>query len=136
MGSMLHPVPGCYGWYPFGAAGSGWGWATDMTRGVMSADSSIAIEGIEDGTSYTITTLLELRAGVADIDMRGVWALPGTGVSDAWGHGYVGDCSGPNAANINSDDTYDCTAIQSAVGGQVALAEMGMPCGQPLAELL
>ena len=129
LGSMLHYVSGCYGWDLLCAAGvDSPGWAMNMSRGIMGADTSVAISEIRDGTSNTIA-LVELRAGVVAIDPRGTWALPGAGVSAVWGHGYTGDCSGPNAANINSDDTYDCTAIQNAVGSQVALAKMGMPCG-------
>jgi hypothetical protein len=93
----------------------------------MGANAATTLGQIRDGTTSTIM-LAELRAGVTAFDVRGTWAFPGAGVSALWAHGYVGDCNGPNAATIASDDTAGCQYIQDAVGGDQALQKLGMSC--------
>ena len=114
-------------------------WSTKYMRGVMGANISSKITDIHDGTSKTIL-LAEIRAGVTSFDCRGVWALSG-GPSALWAHGYIGDDNGPNFNAINgnysqydggtldsADDSLGCGDVQTAVGGGVRLAQMGMGC--------
>lgn len=99
----------------------------DQFRGVMGANESAKIANITDGTSYTILAA-ELRAGVVEMDSRGVWALGGGPPSALWAHGYYGDAPGPNSPELLSDDVIGCTSIIRSFGSTVALAQEGMPC--------
>ena len=113
------------------------GWAVDTSgkanwpkrefRGVMGANASTGIDEIRDGTSHTIL-LAEIRAGLTSFDVRGTWALGGAGPSSIWACGWVGDARGPNASTLNSDDIWACSDIHSALGGDEAVARMGMGC--------
>jgi len=103
------------------------GWQDNRTRGVMGANSSVGIAEIKDGSSNTVL-VAEIRAGVTDFDVRGIWAMSGGCPSALWSHGNLGDANGPNSVEINADDTLACDAIRSAVGGDVALQKMRMPC--------
>lgn len=103
------------------------GWQDNRTRGVMGANASIGIAEMKDGSSNTLV-VAEIRAGVTDFDVRGTWAMSGGCPSALWSHGYLGDANGPNSNQLNADDTLVCDAIRSAVGGDVALQKMGMPC--------
>ena len=47
-------------------------WTESMVRGVMTANLTSRFSEITDGTSQTIM-VLEIRAGVAPVDPRGVW---------------------------------------------------------------
>ncbi len=128
LGSMIHETDGSCGWWaPNCAAGPGSGWNSHLVRGVMGADVSVGINEITDGTSNTIS-LLELRAGVASADLRGVWALSGAGASACWGHGFVGDGNGPNSQTNYADDVWGCDAAIDAFGGAAALIREGMSC--------
>jgi len=104
-----------YGTGGSGCAASVQGWADNRIRGVMGANAACRIEDIRDGTSQTIM-LLEIRAGVAPNDCRGVWAMSGAGPSACWAHGYVGDAAGPNPITYNADDIAGCAEIVAAVG--------------------
>ncbi len=103
------------------------GWKSPYARGVMGANTSVSIEEIRDGSSNTVL-VGELRAGVAPMDPRGVWAMSGACPSALWAHGYIGDANGPNAPYTNADDTNGCDDTRAAVGGELRLAQMGMPC--------
>jgi prepilin-type N-terminal cleavage/methylation domain-containing protein/prepilin-type processing-associated H-X9-DG protein len=104
------------------------GWTDSRLRGVMGANASVTQQAIKDGTTNTIM-LAELRSGVTSFDCRGTWAMPGGGPSSLWAHGYCGDDYGPNnSQSLLADDTVGCTQIQAAVGGDAALAKMGMSC--------
>ncbi len=118
----------------YGSGGSGCaaygdskGWNDGRIRGVMGAHGAATEAEIKDGTSNTIM-LMEIRAGVVEFDVRGVWALPGAGPSSCWAHGYLGDASGPNSGYTNSDDIGGCADVQAAVGGEANLRQMGMGC--------
>jgi prepilin-type N-terminal cleavage/methylation domain-containing protein/prepilin-type processing-associated H-X9-DG protein len=102
-------------------------WRDRLACGVMGANIALRITDIKDGTSQTIL-LGEIRAGVTAFDCRGVWAMSGGCASALWAHGYNGDDNGPNSASLRADDVQACTAIQGAVGGDVKLAKLGMPC--------
>jgi hypothetical protein len=109
------------------AAFNGTGWNTKQVRGAMGANASTTLDEMLDGTSNTII-LLEIRAGVASNDCRGVWAMAGAGPSACWAHGYIGDAGGPNAGAVASDDIAGCAEIQDAVGGETNLRLLGMGC--------
>ena len=102
------------------------GWNEDRIRGVMGANSSVKIAQITDGTSNTILAG-EVRAGLFEFDVRGVWALGG-GPSALWRHGYFGDAAGPNSPGDEADDTIGCKDVLFSVGGRVPLAQMKMGC--------
>jgi prepilin-type N-terminal cleavage/methylation domain-containing protein/prepilin-type processing-associated H-X9-DG protein len=108
------------------------GWKLPYMRGVMGANSSVGFAEMTDGSSNTIL-LGEIRAGVADFDSRGVWAMPYAGASALWAHGGItGDDYGPNCPNEGSDDVVGCDAIAAAFGGQSGLVTEGMPCYDPI----
>ncbi len=104
------------------------GWADSRIRGVMGANAAVSTAQIRDGLSNTVL-VAEIRAGVTSFDSRGVWAMSGGAPSGLWAHGYIGDDFGPNnSQSLKADDTMACTDIRAAVGGDAALAKMGMPC--------
>jgi prepilin-type N-terminal cleavage/methylation domain-containing protein/prepilin-type processing-associated H-X9-DG protein len=105
-------------------AAAGWDaprWKSSWHRGVMGANASIGISGINDGTSNTIM-VAEVRAGLTGDDRRGVWALSGPGSSSLWLHGSD-DCLGPNDCNQASDNIMGCDLIVNALGWPTLLRE-------------
>jgi len=102
-------------------------WGHNKIRGVMGGNISSTVADVRDGGSNTIM-LAEIRAGVVPIDVRGVWAMEGAGPSAVAAHGYFGDARGPNCNYRYADDTTGCAAVRGAVGGEAALAELGMSC--------
>lgn len=112
-------------WFRGGASSPGW--RSRSRRGVMGVGCSVPIRRIGDGASHTIL-LAEIRAGICSQDERGTWALSNA-ASSLWGHGGVaGDAHGPNAKQMNSDDSLGCSRAHAAVGGGEALMNMGMGC--------
>ncbi len=97
-------------------------WPKNIYRGVMGPNRAISVGEITDGSSNTVL-VGELRAGVNGIDSRGVWSMSGTASATA-GNGHTGDCNGPNAIYIKSDDVLNCTSI----GTDVELQQLKMPC--------
>jgi prepilin-type N-terminal cleavage/methylation domain-containing protein len=102
-------------------------WSRGELRGVMGANASVGVKNINDGTSHTIL-LAEIRVGVKPFDIRGTWAMSGGGASSIWACGYIGDDRGPNNQYLHADDIWACDKIVAAVGGDTALAKMGMGC--------
>ncbi len=115
-------------------------WFDKFYRGVMGANDGLAMEDIGDGTSKTVL-VAEVRAGIAEFDLRGTWALAGAGASALWGHGMWGSSSnaqdqykphganGPNAAHsADGDDIWGCEDIRVGFGGAENLKDRGMPC--------
>ena len=111
---------------PTNAADPAGDWTNRYIRGVMGANVSLRTDDIHDGASNTIL-VGEIRAGVTPFDCRGVWAMSGSS-SALWCHGSIGDDNGPNDNSATGDDMLGCPAIQTAVGGPVELAKMGMSC--------
>jgi prepilin-type N-terminal cleavage/methylation domain-containing protein len=96
--------------WPNGIAGAdSEGWLSHLHRGVMGPDVTMPLKRITDGLSNTMM-LGELRAGLTEIDRRGVWALGSAGASMVVWHGYGGDANGPNACFVNADDVAGCQA--------------------------
>ncbi|MBN2295966.1 MAG: DUF1559 domain-containing protein [Pirellulales bacterium] len=89
-------------------------WDAPYSRGVMGVNVAVTMAQITDGTSNTIM-LEELRAGLAAVDRRGVWALSGPGSSSLWMHG-TDDAIGPNPCTGAADNILACQEIVAAVG--------------------
>lgn len=110
-----------------GERSEGWSGAENFRiRGVMGANSSLSIAQITDGTSNTILAA-EIRAGLYEFDVRGVWALGGS-TSALWRHGYAGDAVGPNSPGDEADDFIGCRDVIDTAGNKTALARMKMGC--------
>jgi len=83
------------------------GWQSGLHRGVMGPNVSAPLKGITDGLS-NVMMLAEIRAGLSELDRRGVWALGSAGASSVVWHGSGGDANGPNACYPNADDVAGC----------------------------
>ena len=102
-------------------------WKNPLVRGVMGVDEGLSLRKVADGTSKTVL-LGELRAGVAEADPRGTWAMSGACPSSLWAHGYFGDDTGPNNLLAAADDIPSCSDVRRAVGGLAQLMQLKMPC--------
>ena len=98
-------------------------WQKASVRGVMGPGIAIPVGDIIDGASNTVL-LGELRAGISGKDARGTWAMGGSGSSGIAGHGWYGDCKGPNALTIKADDVVNCPSL----GNPDELIQLKMPC--------
>jgi prepilin-type processing-associated H-X9-DG protein len=95
---------------PYFVQGAGsHGWSLTYQRGVMGCNTGLTTAQITDGLSHTCL-LAEIRAGLASVDARGVWALGACGSSTLWGHGCI-DGSGVNNPAPLSDDLLEGTEI-------------------------
>ena len=113
---------------PMNAAFDGKGWRDTRIRGVMGANTSIGFKKMRDGSHQTIL-VAEIRAGIAEFDARGVWAMAGGCTNSLWAHGYCGDDWGPNNnQSLSADDVSACSQIWAKFGGPEAVARMGMSC--------
>jgi prepilin-type processing-associated H-X9-DG protein len=74
-------------------------------RGVMTANSRVAVSRVTDGVSRTVL-LDEIRAGTSPEDLRGTWAMGQVGASIVAGSGRI-DSPGPNAGLPGYDDIMD-----------------------------
>lgn len=101
-------------------------WKAAHTKGVMGPNCACRIRDISDGTAKTIM-LCEIRAGLTEYDVRGVWALAGAGVSSLAAHGYFGDARGPNPFEVLGDDSAGCTTLAANFPPEY-IAMMGMGC--------
>jgi prepilin-type N-terminal cleavage/methylation domain-containing protein/prepilin-type processing-associated H-X9-DG protein len=82
---------------------------------------------ITDGLAHTML-IGEIRAGVGQSDMRGIWAMSGACPSSIWGVGsWVGDDPGPNCTNAKADDVYTCSDVQSGNDPNYLISQ-GMAC--------
>lgn len=88
-------------------------WRSSWHRGVMGANTAVAIRQITDGTSKTIITA-EIRSGIVSADRRGVWALSGPGSSSLWMHGSD-DANGPNDCTASADNLMGCAKVRQQV---------------------
>ncbi len=103
------------------------GGATDQwvsgQRGIMGANESLTIGEIQDGTSNTFL-VLELRTGLADVDIRGTWAMAQCGASSVCSYGNnVAGGGGPNVCTKGADDQQDSGGVNTAIGAARAEAE-------------
>lgn len=108
-------------------------WSYHKIRGMMGANISSRARDVTDGLSNTVM-VTEIRAGIHEMDVRGVWALGGAGPSAVAAHGFFGDARGPNCGHYRGDDITGCKSLQSAVGstdestGENFLEMQGMGC--------
>ncbi len=88
-------------------------WKSPCGRGVAWVNRGAKMRQITDGTSKTIL-LGELRAGVSDVDIRGVWAMPLIGSNLHQRHASNGTLS-PNDCSFGADDVLTTTQILASV---------------------
>lgn len=90
-------------------------------RGIMGANESLTIAEIKDGTSNTFM-VLELRSGLAPVDIRGTWAMAQCGASALCSYGN-NPGGGPNTCLEGADDQQDSGGVNAAIGDARAKAE-------------
>jgi prepilin-type N-terminal cleavage/methylation domain-containing protein/prepilin-type processing-associated H-X9-DG protein len=101
------------------------GWSIPWLRGVMGVNESSTMQEITDGAAHTCL-LAEIRAGVAPVDNRGIWAQGAAGSSLMFGHGATDD-HGPNAPAVLADDLISCGEIENSISAET-LTIMYMGC--------
>jgi formylglycine-generating enzyme required for sulfatase activity len=74
-----------------------------LGNGIAGINYSLSLRSFRNGAS-TLVALEELRAGLAPVDTRGVWALGQVGASITWGHGVTSDTGSPNCSKEDADD--------------------------------
>lgn len=94
--------------------------------GVGGVNRGIKFNEITDGLTHTVA-VDEIRAGIHELDPRGVWALGQAGSSSTLRHGLTGNAGGPNASDPKADDIIGCNEVKQAVG-EATLLEECMPC--------
>jgi prepilin-type N-terminal cleavage/methylation domain-containing protein len=108
--------------YPAGGVDSEY-WHDPRIRGIMGSGTALTPAQVTDGLSHTIL-IGEIRAGITQYDMRGIWAMSGACQNGIWAVAYfVGDDYGPNCNNDNAaDDMWNCTQLQGEFGTDAAVA--------------
>ncbi len=94
-------------------------------RGVMGANESLTFAQIRDGTSNTML-VLELRSGLAPVDIRGTWAMGQCGASSvcSYGNNVQPAIPGPNICVPLADDQNEGeTVVNIAIGEDRAKRE-------------
>ncbi len=94
--------------------------------GVAGVNQSFRFANVVDGLSNTIL-LDEIRAGIDELDPRGVWALGQIGSSATARHGLLSDASGPNPLSPGSDEFMGCFALAQQHGIETLMLH-GMGC--------
>ncbi|MGO8746695.1 MAG: SUMF1/EgtB/PvdO family nonheme iron enzyme [Thermoguttaceae bacterium] len=130
--SDVRPYPG-FPWEPLpngflrSFSGSGqrmiervWG------SGVAGFNKCFSVGEFQNGLS-NLAAIDEVRAGISRDDVRGVWALGEAGASVTWGHGLIGDDTGPNCRQPRADDIIGGNQLHRAFG-EASLIRQGMPC--------
>jgi prepilin-type N-terminal cleavage/methylation domain-containing protein len=102
--------------YPAGGADTK-DWNDPRIRGIMGSGTALTPNQVTDGLSHTIL-IGEIRAGLTQYDMRGIWAMSGACPSGIWGvASFVGDDYGPNCNVDNlADDMWNCVQLESEFG--------------------
>lgn len=95
-------------------------------NGVAGINKAFSFADFDNGLATTVL-LNEVRAGIHEIDPRGVWALGQIGSSITWAHGVNGDAYGPNNSIKDSDDIRGCEELHRIVGAELLKSE-NMPC--------
>jgi prepilin-type processing-associated H-X9-DG protein len=93
-------------------------------NGVAGFNKCFSFKDFDNGLS-TLVGVEEVRAGIASIDPRGVWALGQIAGSVTWAHGANGDDGGPNCSNPSADDVLRGDELVRHFGVD-RLVEMGM----------
>ena len=94
--------------------------------GVAGFNKSFGLSDFANKLSSTVA-IDEMRAGIHELDPRGVWALGQIGASVTWSHGVLGDDCGPNNQGVRADDIVGCGRLHQVVGAE-RLTEQCMPC--------
>ncbi|QDT51015.1 Serine/threonine-protein kinase pkn1 [Symmachiella dynata] len=98
-------------------------------NGIAGINKSFALDDIRNGTE-TMVAIEEVRAGIAPIDPRGVWAFGQIGGSITWGHGVTGDDGGPNfqLETGRADDILGGPTLVEQIGEEVLFNEKMSVC--------
>ena len=103
--------------------------------GVAGVNRSFRLADLSDGQSTTVV-LDEIRAGIDELDPRGVWALGQIGASAVARHGRLSDAGGPNPAAPGSDEIIGCVALAQRHGiGWLTVQGMGCALTVPEREI-
>jgi len=94
--------------------------------GVAGINKSFRLDDFTNGQS-TMVALDEVRAGIAPMDQRGVWAVGQIGASITFNHGLYGDAVGPNSTRPHADDIESCPELYKKYGHKFVMRE-GMTC--------
>ena len=97
--------------------------------GVGGVNVSLRTRDMTSGLT-NIVAVDEIRAGVAQVDPRGTWALGFAGASATARHGLVGgaeDDAGPNNSNPTSDEIIGCEKLTEQLTA-AELQRLNMPC--------
>jgi prepilin-type processing-associated H-X9-DG protein len=94
-------------------------------NGIAGFNKSFSLSEFSNGLS-TLVAIEEVRAGIASLDPRGVWALGQIGGSVTWAHGANGDDGGPNCPNPGADDVLQGDKLVREFG-VTQLVDVGMP---------
>lgn len=89
-------------------------WKAACGRGIAWINRGAKIAQLSDGTSKTIA-LAEMRVGVNEFDIRGVWAMPLIGSNMHQRHGSNGTSS-PNDCAFGNDDVLTGSLILENAG--------------------
>jgi hypothetical protein len=98
--------------------------------GIAGYNKSFRLDEFTNGMTHMVA-IEEVRAGIHELDSRGVWALAMAGSSVTHQHGLYGDAGSPNKATHNADDIYGCKETTDALGAQQMIIEK-MPCAAHL----
>ena len=105
-------------------------WLNPRLRGIMGCCAGLKANQITDGLAHTIL-LGEIRSGLTQYDLRGVWAMSGASASSLWADGnMVGDDPGPNCLTDKADDCQNCGQLKTQFGGSNGLIQQWMPCSE------
>ena len=100
-------------------------WSDGCARGIATINNGANMRQIEDGTSNTIA-LAELRAGLNEMDRRGVWAMGLVGSSIHEEHG-ANQINSINSCGRGDEDIFGANEIVESVGEQTLLSECMFP---------
>ncbi len=100
-----------------------------LGNGIAGINRSLSLRDCRNGLA-TLVAAEEIRAGLAPIDTRGVWALGQIGASITWGHGVIGDDGAPNATekDASADDIRFGKELYSELGRDFIDGERMQAC--------
>lgn len=94
--------------------------------GIAGVNRSFRFGEITDGLSHTMA-VAEIRAGIAEMDPRGVWSLGQVGSSAIARSGIHGASGHPNSSDPSGEEFIGCTNLTIAMG-TARLEGEGMAC--------